>query len=353
MAPGLGAEGGKFQVSTGWHSAWAHRDYFDSRFNRSFTRLWRPYERISVFDVSARYNVNRRFSVTLTLPVVFNRFSTLLPPQGPDRGKRYGFNANQLGDATIYTQTWLLDSQKHPHTNIAFGLGMKLPTGNWNVRKVAPDEAGKNFARRAIYPAAIMPGDGGVGVIFGLNAYHTVRRTGPLRGTTLFASGQYMVNPRNTNGTPSMVSSLGVPLNGRFASALTNSVADGYSWQAGAAFKVPMTWKYENFRGMRLRFVTGMEGTPTHDLIGGSSGFRQPGYTITIGPGFSWARKKDFIIVEVPLVIGQHINPGRTLLPGLPAKGPGNTILPGNFNAMRQIGLVAPLAISVRYVRAI
>jgi len=351
--PGLGTAGGKFQISTGWHSAWASNDYFDSTYNRSFTSLWRPHERISIMDVSARWNVNSRFSVALTLPIVSNHFSILLPPQSHPKGTRYGWDASGLGDMVAYTQTWILKPSTHPFGNIAFGLGMKIPTGNWDVRKMMPDETGTNFVRRAIYPAAIMPGDGGTGIIVGLSGYKTLRHPSWLRKFTVFGSAQYLINARNTNGTPSAVSSLGVPLNGRFASALTNSVTDSYAWQAGFAMKIPGTWNHENLKGMRLQFATGMEGIPSRDLFGGSGGFRQAGYTVTMGPGFSYQRKHDYFIVQVPIVIGEHINPGRTLLPGLPITGPGGIPSAGPFNFSRQLGLIGPLAVSVRYVRSI
>src|SRR3982074_586103 len=43
------------------------------------------------------------------------------------------------------------------------------------------------------------------------------------------------------------------------------------------------------------------EGIPSHDLIGGSDGYRLPGYSVSIEPGVSISRGKDSLAVSVPV----------------------------------------------------
>jgi hypothetical protein len=244
MVPGLGTTGKKFQLSLGWRIATADRSYRNNRLNHDFTKTWDPYERLSVLDVTGQYNINSRFNVLATMPIVFNKFSTLYPPLGREIGKHTAASVEGIGDITLMGQGWLLDSKRHPFHNVALGAGIKIPTGNWNAKAFLPDETGLNFRRRSAYPPAIMPGDGGVGVLVSAQAYRKLRNELPIiHGGTLYASASYLINGRDTNGTPSMVQSLGVPLNPFFFSRLTNSVTDSYNVAGGIAVRIPKARK--------------------------------------------------------------------------------------------------------------
>jgi hypothetical protein len=344
--PGLGTNG-KFAVSVGWRTSKASRSYFDSRLNHNFTELWKPVEKLNILDVTARYQASRRFGITATLPVVLNHFSMLFPPQSPSLSKRDGWSASGVGDLSIYSQGLLLDPRYHPFQNISLGVGLKFPTGNWNLKANIPDETGGNIARRAMYPSVMQPGDGGLGIIVGADAFKTFRKPQILKNYTFFASGNYLINPRDTNGTQSMVSSLGVPLTANFANRLTNSVADSYSVAIGVNIRLPKTRDNPLFKGLRPRIVGRWEGVRSHDLFGKNDGFRQPGYAMSCGPGLTYSFGKNALLVDVPIIFNRHINPGDTILPGLPVKGG-----PGKLSANRQMGLVAPVSLSLRYIRA-
>lgn len=344
--PGLGAGSGKFQVSVGWRYAKASRSYFNSRLNHNFTDLWKPVFRLSILDVTARYKLNNRTSILATVPIVMNRFSMIFPPLSPSRGQRHGWPSTGVGDLAVYSETLVLNPKSHPFENISLGVGMKFPTGNWDVKALIPDETGRNLSKRAVFPPAIMPGDGGVGVIVGFQAYKTFRHPW-LSSSSFYTSGSYLINPRNTNATRSIISNLGVPLTPNFLGRLTNSVADGYSLSAGFSWRPPYVWEYERLKGLRLLSVIKYEGLNTRDLIGENDGFRQPGYALAAGPGIAYSYKRDSFIAEMPIVFNRHINPGATALPGLPVRGG-----PSAFNPNRQMGLVAPLSLSLRYVRS-
>ncbi len=351
--PGLGSTGGKFQISAGWRYAYADKSYFDNRVNHDFTRLWGPREQLSILDVTTQYRLNSRIRLVGTVPIVMNHFSLLLPPLGIGRGQRQGWGAAGIGDVSLYAQSFLLKPTEHPFENISLGIGIKAPTGYWGRHRIIPSETGSDFQSRAIYPPAIYPGDGGVGILFGYNLYKILRKPALLRGVTLYSTGLYLSNPRDTNGTPSIIESLGVPLTANFFNRVQNSVADTYALSAGAAMPVPYTWKYKNLRGLRMRGSINWEGLRKYDLFGPHNGFRQPGYALAAAPGITYQIGRNLFIMEVPIVFNRHIDPGATNLPGIPVVTKSGAVLPGPFNPARQMGLVAPASISLRYVRTL
>lgn len=302
-------------------------------------------------DVTGGYAINKRTSIQASLPIVFNNFSMLFPPKGPDEGLKRGWDTRGIGDLSIYSQTWLLDSAKHPRHNIALGAGLKFPTGNWNYKAVLPDQTGFNFRNRAVYPPAVMPGDGGLGVLVGFQAYKSFLQPRFLTNFSVFASGNYLINPRNQNGTPSIVANLGVPLTPNFANDLTNSVADTYNLQCGVNWRPPGVWDKPKLKGLRFRVVGNWEGLRARDLIGGNDGFRQSGWAMSVGPGLVWAKDRDIFIVDCPITFNRYINPSQSLLPGLPGKPVNGIPTPAPVNFRRQMGLVAPVSLSMRYIR--
>jgi hypothetical protein len=232
---GLGATGGgRLQISYGWRQANADTSYFGSHINHSFTERW---QRLSIMDVTARYRVSPRVSIAVTLPIVDNKFSLLLPPEGP-QGIRHNIIANGIGDVSVFAQSWLFKPKEHPFANIALGIGIKAPTGRFNVQTRLPNENGLGYMTRTAFPPSIMPGDGGTGIIFGAEGFKNIRKPLYLRGQTIFAAASYLVNPRDTNGTASINQSLGSPLAPNFANSLYNSVTDSYNIQAGASIKL-------------------------------------------------------------------------------------------------------------------
>ncbi|MCA9802335.1 MAG: hypothetical protein KC777_10125 [Cyanobacteria bacterium HKST-UBA02] len=351
--PGLGATGGKFQLSAGWRYASADRSYFNSRYNKQFTQLWGPKERLSVLDVTALYRINNRMRVTCVVPIPMNKFSMIFPPLGIDQGSRHGWSVSGIGDVSLYAQSFLFDPKDHPFENISLGVGIKTPSGNWNAQRFIPNELGFDLRRRAAYPPAMQPGDGGTGMLFGYDAYKVMRSPQILRGTTLFSSGLYLANPRGTNGTPSIIQNLGVPLSPAFASRTTNSVADTWTLEAGFSSKIPRTWEHPLLSKIRVRGTFNWSGLRSRDIFGNNRGFRQPGWAMAFAPGFTFQHKQHMLIVEVPIIFGRHINPGATALPGAPTVRPDGSIAPGGINPNRQMGLVAPSSISVRYVRTL
>ncbi len=350
--PGLGATGGsKLQVSYGWHYSNSTQSYNKHHVNETFDKAWQPRERQSIMDVTARYAFTRRFSLTATLPIINDQFSTLLPPNGAFKGERYTWNTNNIGDVSLFGSSWLADPVTHLFGNVSAGVGIKIPTGNWNSQAFIPNETGKGASSRTVWPPSIMTGDGGTAIILGTSGFKTLRKPVWLRGDTLFFSASYLINPRDTNGAPSVIQSLGVPLAPQFLTELTNSVTDSWNTQVGMSLKIPRTWDKPKLKGLRGRVAFDWEGIPRHDLFGASQGFRQPGYVLAVAPGATYAHGHGYFIAEVPITYNAYIDPVATAIPGLPTKGPNGQLIPAPFNPRRNIGMIAPLAVTIRYVR--
>jgi hypothetical protein len=116
--------------------------------------------------------------------------------------------------------------------------------------------------------------------------------------TTLFGSGSYLINPRDTNGTPSIVAGLGFSIPGLDV----NSVPDQYLVRAGVSFPL---LKQRLSASVAFR----MEGVPRYDLIGDSHGWRRPGYETFAEPGLTYNFGTSSISVYVPIGLVRNREP--------------------------------------------
>jgi hypothetical protein len=143
---------------------------------------------------------------------------------------------------------------------------------------------------------SIQPGDGGWGVVFDFQGFKR------LKPVTFYGSGSYVANPRDTNGTPSIIVGLGLAGNPAFASLLENSVPDQYLARAGAAFPV-----MKDFLTLSIGFR--IEGVPRYDLIGDSHGWRRPGYESFLEPGFIFTHGQSTWSLYVPRALVRNRRP--------------------------------------------
>jgi len=226
---------------------------------------------VHIIGVSATYEVNPRFSLSFNAPIYFSqRYGQSTPD---NRTHAYG-----LGDVTLVGRTWLFRNPSEARQNIAVGFGIKLPTGAYDVTNTTTSASGVTVTRAV--DQSIQLGDGGFGMVADFQAYKAVKRV------TLYASGSYLSNPRNTNGVKTGRS--------RPSEAIM-SVADQYAYRGGAVLPFPklntLVWSL-GIRG---------EGVPSKDLIGDSQGFRRPGYIISVDPGFIYTKGKNRWTFNVPV----------------------------------------------------
>lgn len=224
---------------------------------------------IHLVNVAATYDISPRVSLSITVPLFFaDRFSQRTPNQVT--------SANGVGDISLIGRVWLLRPPAESRQNVSFGFGVKFPTGKPGVVDTVNTAAGPVTR---VVDQSIQPGDGGYGLVADFQGYKAIKRT------TLYASGLYLVNPRNTNGVPT----------GRRPTEAVMSVADQYSYRGGIVAPFPklnsLVWSI-GVRG---------EGVPSRDVFGKSDGFRRPGYSIDIEPGLIWMKGKDTWTFSVPV----------------------------------------------------
>ena len=287
MALSLGAEGvthleaGQWQASVNYRYLYADEGYIGDR-------VWSQYgnvigARISIHsvDVQATYAFCSRFSSTLTVPFVHGELSSLFEHDGV----RHSTSAGGLGDIRLVGNAWLLDPDKHPNGNISLGVGVKVPTGD----EKATDTFYKATGPKTLpVDSAIQPGDGGWGIHLELASYQKIVKQ--LYG---YIAGFYLINPREEN---SAFTNVPYPP-GPNAAIRKLSVPDQYLGRVGLNYAI---WPEQ---GLSLSLGGRIDGIPARDLVGGSEGFRRPGYSVYIEPGVSWTRGKNTFNLYTPVLV--------------------------------------------------
>jgi copper chaperone CopZ len=246
-------------------------------------------------DLTIGYQLNPRIGISVGIPFVSASWSIPSPTSGP--GPRAQQDARGIGDISAAARFWMFDTKKHTKANIAIGVGVKTPTGNSAAQDMYPDSAGNNNQLRYV-DQSVQPGDGGWGITTDVQAFRRMKRV------LLFASGSYLLNPRNKNDTPSLTVARLAP--GATPSAsnfnkLVNSVPDQYLVRTGTSVGIG--------RGLAGSVAWRMEGMPRYDLIGRSDGFRRPGLEMFIEPGVSYSIGRSTWSFNVPIGIYRNRKP--------------------------------------------
>jgi hypothetical protein len=247
-------------------------------------------------DLSVSYTVSERLSVAAAVPFVSASWSIPSPTTSP-LGPRAQQDAQGIGDVSVIGRYWLLDPRGRT-SNVAVGVGVKMPTGNHAAMDMFPDRNGNNNQLRYV-DQSVQPGDGGWGLMVEAQAFTQLGRR-----ASLFGSGAYLANPRDTNGTPSLtVTRLppGVaPAPAQF-DRLVNSVPDQYLARIGGAVTA--------FKGIAVTAAYRVEGQRRYDLLGKSHGFRRPGVAMFIEPGISVGKGRQTVSFTFPIAFYQNRKP--------------------------------------------
>ena len=248
---------------------------------------------LNLFDVALTYDFSPRWSMTVSLPIMnatrtydHQLFQTLLHvPGAPDQVS----NSNGIGDLGLSAQFWLLRPPAEHGRNIAFSFGAVFPTGNSSATDTVETV---NGPQRVYVDQSIQPGFGGYGIILGAQAYQRVKRS------VLYISGSYELTPQEMTGTPN-ASLAGVKLKVNPLTAFM-SIPDQYLVDGGIAHPFPKV------RGLALKGGLRYEGLKVKDLIGGSLGFRRPGYGLSVEPGLQYERNKNIWTFNLPIAVQRN-----------------------------------------------
>lgn len=240
-------------------------------------------------DLTITRSFNQYWSLAVTLPVISNVRSSLYEHGGNspyNPANRHKTKSFGMGDMRITAYRWLFNPQKSTRGNLQAGLGLKLPTGNYEVM----DFFVKNDGSRVLGPVdqSIQLGDGGTGFTTELNGFY--RFSTNLSG---YGNVYYLINPMEQNGVSTKRG--GIPnQNDLLYHTSTMSVPDQFMARLGVNY---MFHKVNASLGGRI------EGIPSSDLIGGDKGFRRPGYVISAEPVLSFQGKKTDFYLSVPVAL--------------------------------------------------
>lgn len=238
-------------------------------------------------DLGLVRNLNDRWSLGLYAPIVSNSRSSLYEHGGKERHTTKSFG---LGDLRVVGYYWLLNPAKSMKGNIQAGLGIKLPTGDFRYQ----DRFYTNVAGVTLMgpvDQSIQLGDGGTGFTTELNAYYNLSRT-----ISVYGNFFYLINPREQNGVSTARGGISSVSSMQYGSDVM-SVPDQYMYRFGT-----------NFTLQKITVTAGIrnECIPVNDLVGGSNGFRRPGYVVSFEPGITYSLKKINLYAYVPLAISRN-----------------------------------------------
>ncbi len=286
-------DGGKWQINANYRYFRSFRHFKGKEEQKE--RLEQHTEVINYshsMDLSIVRKLNDRWSLSLNMPLLATRRSSLYE-HGLVNGtyvkrERRSTESFGLGDIRASAYYWVFDPKKSFKGNVQVGLGIKFATGDYDYKDYWHNVGPNGTSELRTVDQSMQLGDGGTGITAELNAYYNV-----LPALNVYANGFYLSNPREVNGTRTYRETL--------SPALYNeticSVADQYMARAGFAYNV----KHFSFMaGARV------DGIPVYDLVGGSEGFRRPGYAIAVEPGVSLMTKKANWFVAVPIAIARN-----------------------------------------------
>lgn len=285
---------GQWQVSMGFRSLHSYKHYvgavYQPQREAAGTNVINDQQ---AFDLGVTYSVTDRFSVAFNLPLTFNSRSSLYEHYGNALSanplqKRFYTNSNGIGDARLTASYWVLDPLKHMKGNFSIGLGVKLPTGNWNVQDEfhRRKSDGTDYTITKAVDQSIQLGDGGVGFNLEVQGYQQL-----FTRTSLYYNGFYMLNPRNVNSASNVAPDR----------VVTDEMVRYMSSPDQYAGRVGLNYVVSAKAGIGATLGARIEGVPAYDLVGGSDGFRRPGFIFSVEPGVSYSTAKNTFFVSVPV----------------------------------------------------
>lgn len=255
---------GKFEFTLGFRNLHSDRHFRGAEEEPERQRIGNNViNNVNSYDLGLTYWKNNTWSFQVALPVIFSGRSSL-----QDRVHRSSVHSKGVGDMRLMAYHEKHYTGGERLKGLTWGLGLKLPTGDYEAQDTFNAASGPETR---YVDQSIQPGDGGVGVITALQGFTQVAND----RNYLYFSGSYLINPRETNGTPTHRS--------RANEAIT-SVPDAYQARMGYQFVASQKHSWNLDGSVRI------EGVPDVDLIGGSEGFRRPGYAVyaEIGTSFDW-----------------------------------------------------------------
>lgn len=231
----------------------------------------------NIYNISLDMQVTPRWSVNAFVPVLQGTRDQKYPPVQK-------VEIAGIGDMIVGVQGWVLKPPTENGGNIAFSLGLKLPTGINNG--MGTGRLANGTVQKVVADQSLQPGDGTWGFTLGTQAY----KTAPFH-TIGYFQGSWLFSPVDTTGVPTFRAS---------KAEAVMSATDQYLFRAGLSRHVPRV------RGLAGSFGGRMEGIPVRDAFGKSDGFRRPGYIISIEPALQYQHRRDMISLSAPWAVQRN-----------------------------------------------
>ena len=233
-------------------------------------------------NLNVTYATSDRFSLRLTVPVSDGTQSRFYLDSA-----RHIVRSAGIGDIGLVGTVWLLNPATHSRGNVAFGAGVKIPTGSNNFAAAYFLKGGTSIQ----FPVdqSVELGDGGWGVILQGQAFRQVARR-----TFAYFTGSYLLSPRNqTDVTRAPV--------GEPNATVHISVPDVYTGRLGVIYGVLPE------QGLSVSLGGRVDGIPYHDIIGKSDGFRRPSYIVFVDPGIALERGPSTFTISTPVRVASRL----------------------------------------------
>jgi len=280
----------RWQVGFGWRYGYSFRHFVgtDEQEER-LAEHSQVVNNVNLADLSVRFNFNSRTSVSLGVPYLSASRSGALRSGGQVVKRYTRSETSGIGDMTLLGKWLVWDPKANRRSNLALGLGVKLPTGDYRQKETRLSMVGgREVASSGIADYSVQPGDGGWGYIVEASGYKLLNTSGSLAG---YGSGTYILEPAATNG---------VERPGAERGEEEVSATDQYVARLGMQLG-PAAW-----RGFTVGLGGRIEGIPVHDLVGSSDGRRRPGYMISVEPSFSYTRGGQSVNFSMPWAVERN-----------------------------------------------
>ncbi len=231
----------------------------------------------NLYNITVDAQLTPRWSANVVIPVLQGSRNQKYSPNGI-------YDIAGVGDIVAGVQAWVLRPPAENGGNIAFGVGLKLPTGLNNG--MGTGKLSNGTVEKVVADQSLQPGDGTWGFTLSTQAYkqsyfHVIG----------YFQGAWLFSPADTNGVPTF-------RNGAGESVM--SATDQYLFRGGLSRHVP------HLRGLAASFGGRMEGIPVRDAFGKSDGFRRPGYIISIDPGLQYQRGHNMFALNAPWAVQRN-----------------------------------------------
>ncbi len=237
-------------------------------------------------DMALTRVFNSRWSAMIDIPILANKRTSTYEHGFEERGATHSFG---LGDIRVAAYRWLLSPAKNKNGNIQLGLGLKLPTGDYEYEDFWTNMGPNGESVLRTVDQSIQLGDGGTGITLELNAFQRINDH-----FGLYGNFYYLSNPREHNGVRTYREEISLQYAERLANEAISSVPDQYMVRGG----------FDYFRGSFSASIGArIECVPVHDLIGRSGEFRRPGYVWSVEPGITYQIGAAQLFATVPVAI--------------------------------------------------